>query len=60
MIRKKKQHHHEHIDESEKWKRQTLTSAKNRKKFAEIMSVVLWVAAAVVIGACVFAYFIDR
>lgn len=57
---KKHHHHHEHIDSSEEWKRKSLTSAKNRKKFARWANVALLILALIVIAACVWAYFFDR
>lgn len=61
MVSERKHHHHrEHIDDSEVWKRKSLTSAKNREKFARWTNVVLVVMALIVLAACVYAYFIDR
>jgi len=50
---------HEHVDESEVWKRKTLASAENRRKFARFMNVLLLVLAALVLAACFYAYFVD-
>lgn len=49
----------EHVDESEVWKRKTLASAANRRKFAKFAAVLMWVLAALVLAVCFYAYFID-
>lgn len=35
-------------------------AAKNRKRFAKIMQVVLYALAILIIAACIFAYFFDK
>lgn len=51
--------HKEHIDSSEEWKQHSLMAAANRKKMAKLMNLLLWGIALIVVGACVFAYFLD-
>lgn len=46
-------------DESEVFKRKSLTAAKNRKKFSKIMQWALYIMAILIAAACVFAYFFD-
>lgn len=60
MSNQERKHRHEHVDESELWKRKTLTSAENRRRFAKFMNLLLIVVATLVVAACVFAYFIDE
>lgn len=60
MGNKRKNRVKEHLDESEIWKRKTLTSAENRKKFANLMNMIMWLAALLVVLACVYAYFFDK
>lgn len=58
---KENQHyqHKKHVDSAEEWKQRTLMAAANRRKFGKLMNVLLWVVALIVVGACVFAYFLD-
>ena len=53
-------HHHDnrHSDESEVFKRKSLSSQKNRKKMAKILQWVLYVVAILVVAACVFTFFV--
>lgn len=51
---------YDQTDESEVFKHKSFMAAKNRKKFAKVMQIVLYVMAVFVIVACIFAYFIDH
>lgn len=54
-----KRHGHRHVDESEKFKRRSLMVRKNRKRMSKMLYVLMLAFTAIVIAACVFAYFVD-
>lgn len=59
-MREKGNHNHKrHVDSSEEWKNKSLTAAKNRKRFARFMNILLSILAALVVLACIYAYFFD-
>lgn len=60
MKRETSKHHHEHVDESEKFKRKGLMVRKNRKRMAKALYVAMLLLLAALIAACIFAYFIDK
>ena len=51
---------YDQTDESEVFKHKSFMAAKNRKRFAKIMKVVLYALAIFIIATCIFAYFFDK
>ncbi len=59
MIGKNK-HYEEISDESEIFKRKSLSSIKMRKKARKITTILLILLSALIIAACIYAYFFDE
>lgn len=60
MSKDEKRHGHKHVDESEKFKRKSLMVRKNRKKMSRILYLLMLLMLALLVAACIFAYFIDN
>ena len=50
----------EHVDDSEVFKKNTLSAARKRKQMGQIMTWIGIAAAIVVLAFCVFAYCFDK
>lgn len=53
----RKANERKHTDESERFKRKSLNSQKNRKKMAKILQWILYIIAFLIIVACFYTYF---